>query len=115
LQVHQGAPHLNPSTGDYNAKITIKKAGAQTIAAPVAAVFNGLVSGPTNYGTQPPQLLNTGVHATTCLSPLGQAYLLINGGSALAPGAEVTVELNIADAAGTPSFTTRVVSGTAPR
>ena len=115
LQVHQGAPQLNPTTGDYNAKITIKNAGTQAIAAPVVAVFDGLVSGPTNYGTQLPELLNTGVHSTTCLSPLGQAYLVVNGGEALAPGTQITAILNIADATGTPSFTTRVVSGMAPR
>ena len=39
------------------------------------------------YGTQPPEVLNQGVGATSCLSPLGEAYLVVNGGKALAPGA----------------------------
>jgi hypothetical protein len=111
LQVGQTPPHLNSSTGDYNSKITIKNTGSAAIPAPVAAVFDGLVNVVTNYGTQPPELLNTGAHATTCLSPLGEAYLVVNGGNALAAGAETSIELNIADAAGTPSFTTRVVTG----
>jgi hypothetical protein len=74
-----------------------------------------MVKGLTDYGTQPPELLNAGVHATTCLSPLGEAYLFVNGGNALAAGAETSVELNIANPPGIPVFTTRVVSGTAPR
>jgi hypothetical protein len=111
LQVSQTPPHLNPTTGNYNSKITIKNAGTAAIAAPVAAVFDGLVNVVTDYGTQLPQLLNTGAGATTCLSPLGQAYLTVNGGSALAAGAETTVELNIANPPGAPVFTMRVVSG----
>jgi hypothetical protein len=114
LQVSQTPPHLNTSTGDYNSKITIKNTGSAAIPAPVTAVFDGLVNVVTNYGTQAPELLNKGAGATTCLSPLGEAYLVVNGGSALAAGAETSMELNIADAAGTPSFTTRVVTG-APR
>jgi hypothetical protein len=115
LQISQTPPHLNPSTGDYISKITIKNTGSAAIPAPVAAVFNGMVKGLTDYGTQPPELLNAGVHATTCLSPLGEAYLFVNGGNALAAGAETSVELNIANPPGIPVFTTRVVSGTAPR
>jgi hypothetical protein len=115
LQVSQTPPHLNSSTGDYNSKVTIKNTGSAAIPAPVAAVFNGLVNVVTDYGTQPPQLLNTGAKATTCLPPLGQAYLYVNGGSALAAGAEISVELTIADSTGVPAFTTRVVSGTLPR
>ena len=111
LQVSQTPPHLNPTTGDYNSKVTIKNTGVEAIPAPVAAVFDGLVNVVTDYGTQPPQLLNTGAAATTCLSPLGEAYLTVNGGSALAAGAETSVELNIANPAGAPVFTTRVVSG----
>jgi hypothetical protein len=112
LQITQAPPRLNPNTGDYNSKVTIKNTGAQAVPGPVSAVFDGLVNGVTDYGTQPPELLNKGAGATTCLSPLGEAYLVVNGGAALAAGAETTVELNIADAAGVPAFTTRVVSGT---
>jgi hypothetical protein len=115
LQVNQTTPHLNPSTGDYNSKITIKNTGSAAIPAPISAVFNGLVIAPTDYGTQPPELLNTGAHATTCLSPLGEAYLYVNGVQPLAAGAETSVELTIADPAGIPAFSTRVASGTAPR
>ena len=45
------------------------------------------------------------------LADFGQAYMTVNGGNALAAGAETTVELNIANPPGTPVFTTRVVSG----
>jgi hypothetical protein len=92
--------------------VTIANTGSETIAAPVAAVFNGLVKDTLTYGTQPPEVLNQGAGSTACLSPLGEAYLVVNGDEALAPGAETSVLLRIADPANVPvSFTTRVVSG----
>jgi len=112
VKVTQTPPHLNSGTGDYNSKVTIQNTSGAAIAAPVSAMFDGLVKGAVVGIAQPPELLNKGSGATTCLSPLGEAYLVVNGGTALASGASTSVELNIADSAGTPSFTTRVVSGT---
>jgi len=112
VKMTQTPPRLNPSTGDYNSKVTIQNISGQTMAAPVSVVFDGLVNATVVGAPQPPELLNKGSGATTCLSPLGEAYLVVNGGAALAPGASTGVELNIADATGTPGFSTRVVSGT---
>ena len=69
--------------------------------------------GTDGYGTVIPDLLNIGAGATTCLSPLGEAYLVLNGGKAMAPGAAVALQLKIAYPAPPASFTytTRVVSG----
>ncbi len=112
LSVTQTPPHFDSATGDYYSKVTIANTGSETIAAPVAAVFNGLVKDTLTYGTQPPEVLNQGAGSTACLSPLGEAYLVVNGDEALAPGAETSVLLRIADPANVPvSFTTRVVSG----
>jgi hypothetical protein len=112
LSVTQTPPHFDSATGDYYSKVTITNTGGETIAAPVAAVFNGLVKDTLTYGTQPPEVLNQGAGSTTCLSPLGEAYLVVNGDEALAPGSETSVLLRIADPANVPvSFTTRVVSG----
>ena len=112
LSVTQTPPRFDPSTGDYYSKVSITNSGGSTVAAPVSAVFDGLVKDTLTYGTQPPEVLNQGVGATSCLSPLGEAYLVVNGGKALAPGAVTSVQLRIADPANVPvRFTTRVVSG----
>jgi hypothetical protein len=113
LSVTQTPPRYNSSTGEYLSKVTIHNTSADTFAAPVSAVFDGLTNVVAHYGTTIPQLLNKGAGATTCLSPLGQAYLVLNGGAALAPGDEVSVELSIAYPAppATFSYTTHVVTG----
>ncbi len=115
--VTQTPPHYNSTTQQYTSKVTVKNVSGTILAAPVSAVFDGLTNVVANYGTTIPELLQSGAGpvpgATACLSPLGEAYLVLNGGKALAAGAEVSLELTIAYPAppATFSYTTRVVTG----
>ncbi|MGA2133322.1 MAG: hypothetical protein ABSH50_13590 [Bryobacteraceae bacterium] len=113
VSVTQAPPRYNSATGQYVSKVTVHNTSGSTLAAPVSAVFDGLTNVVANYGTVIPELLNHGAGATTCLSPLGEAYLVLNGGKAMAPGDEVSVELSIAYPAppATFSYSTRVVTG----
>jgi probable HAF family extracellular repeat protein len=87
VAVARGGFRVNPSNGHFTQSLTVTNIGSSAIAGPIAVTLDGLSS----YAS-----LANASGSTTCATPAGSPYLLLNLGTAaaLAPNASVSALLD---------------------
>lgn len=107
VSVVPGGLRYNHATNEFLQVVTLRNTSGSAIPGPVSLILNGnLNTAGSTVALQSPAGL------TTCLSPLGDPYVVVNGGTSLAPGAQVSVILGFSDPSFAPiTYSTSVVSG----